>query len=55
MIFGCSAHHCRPANIDQFDRWVAREWIEVDGGECDGFDVVRVHVGDVFGIVGVCQ
>ena len=45
-------HHGRAADVDELDRGVAQERIEVRHDELEGLDAVGLHVGTVRGFAG---
>ena len=47
VVLGGAAHHGRPADVDQLDRGVGGERVEVADHQVDGLDALGLEVGQV--------
>ncbi len=54
-VLGCGPHHGGPAHVDQLDRGVGPERVEVHGHEVDRLDAEALEVGHVGRVVPVGQ
>ena len=55
MVLGGGAHHGRAADVDELDRRVRGERVQVRDHEVDGVDAVGLQVGQVLGLGAVGQ